>query len=70
MKEHLGVLQRLSKIPGVDVYSAQELLAEIGPGAAAFAAANQFVWWVGVCRGARNRRASVTATAPPKGIAI
>jgi len=54
MKEHVGVLPRLSKIPGVDVYAAQELLAEIGPGAAALAAANQFASWVGVCPGSQE----------------
>jgi len=54
MKEHVGVLPRLSKIPGVDVYAAQELLAEMGPGAAAFAAANQFASWVGVCPGSQE----------------
>ena len=54
MKDHLGVLQRLSQIPGVDVYAAQELLAEIGPGATAFAEANQFASWVGVCPGSQE----------------
>ncbi len=42
MKEHVGTLQRLTRIPGIDLYAAQELLAEIGPGAAAFAGAEQF----------------------------
>jgi len=38
-KDHIAVLRRLSQIPGVDLYAAQELLAEIGPRASAFAAA-------------------------------
>ena len=37
MKEHVATLHRLSKIPGVDLYAAQELVAEIGPKAAALA---------------------------------
>jgi transposase len=54
MKEHVAVLQRLSKMPGVDVYAAQELLAEIGPRAAAFATADQFASWVGICPGSQE----------------
>jgi transposase len=54
MQEHLTALQRLTKIPGVDVYAAQELLAEIGPKAAAFASAEQFASWVGVCPGSQE----------------
>jgi len=44
----------LTKIPGGDVYAAQELLAEIGPKAAAFASAEQFASWVGVCPGSQE----------------
>ena len=54
MQEHLVALHRLSKIPGVDLYAAQELLAEIGPKAAAFASAEQFASWVGVCPGSQE----------------
>jgi transposase len=51
MQEHLVELQRLSRIPGVDLYAAQELLSEIGPKAAAFPSAEPFASWVGVCPG-------------------
>ena len=54
MKEHVMTLQRLSRIPGVDLYAAQELLAEIGPGAEAFASAEQFASWVGICPGSQE----------------
>jgi len=54
MQEHLLVLHRLTKIPGVDLYAAQELLAEIGPKADAFASAEQFASWVGVCPGSQQ----------------
>jgi transposase len=54
MKEHLVALHRLTKIPGVDLYAAQELLAEIGPKAAAFASAEQFASWVRVCPGSQQ----------------
>jgi transposase len=54
MKEHVAVLHRLSKVPGIDLYSAQELMAEIGPKAAAFATAEHFASWVGVCPGSQE----------------
>lgn len=54
MKEHVAALVRLTRIPGVDLHAAQELLAEIGPGAAAFPSAPQFASWVGVCPGSQE----------------
>jgi len=54
MQQHTATLLRLSKVPGVDVYAAQELLAEIGPTAAAFPTAEQFASWVGVCPGSQE----------------
>jgi transposase len=54
MQEHIAALHRLSKIPGVDLYAAQELLSEIGPQASAFASAEQFASWVGVCPGSQQ----------------
>ena len=59
MKEHVAALNRLSKIPGVDLYAAQELISEIGPNAAAFASAEQLASWVGVCPG-RQESAGVS----------
>jgi transposase len=54
MKEHLVALHRLTQIPGVDLYAAQELLSEIGPKAAAFPSAKQFASWAGVCPGSQE----------------
>jgi transposase len=54
LSAHVVALHRLSKIPGVDLYAAQELLAEIGAGAAAFPSAAQFASWVGVCPGCQE----------------
>jgi transposase len=54
LKQHIADLYRLTKIPGVDLYAAQELLSEIGPKAAAFASAEQFASWVGVCPGSQE----------------
>lgn len=54
MHYHLPALIRLTKIPGVDLYAAQELLAEIGPKAYAFPSAKQFAGWVGICPGSKE----------------
>jgi transposase len=58
MQEHNPVLVRLTSIPGVKLYAAQELVAEIGPRAAAFPSAEQFASWVGLCPGS-NQSAGV-----------
>jgi hypothetical protein len=67
MQEHIAVLHRLSKIPGVDLYAAQELLAEIGPKAAAFASAEQFASWVGVCPGSQESAGVIYSQRSAKG---
>jgi len=59
MLPHTAALVRLVKIPGVDLAAAQELLAEIGPGAVTFPSGGQFASWVGVCSGS-NESAGVT----------
>jgi transposase len=67
MKEHLPVLHRLSKIPGIDLYAAQELIAEIGPKAVAFATAEQFASWTGVCPGSQESAGVNYSHRSPKG---
>ena len=54
MKEYASTLHRLCHLPGVDLTAAEELLAEIGPTAAAFASAEQFASWAGVCPGSEE----------------
>src|SRR5271154_1193287 len=54
MKEHALTLERLCKVPGIDLCAAQALLAEIGPGAAAFATPEQMASWIGVCPGSQE----------------
>jgi transposase len=62
MQAHTGTLHRLSKIPGVDLYGAQDLLAEIGPTAEAFPSGEQFASWVGVCPGSQESAARTKET--------
>jgi transposase len=54
MCQHVPVLNRLQKIPGIDLYAAEELLAEIGPTAATFPTAEHFASWAGVCPGSKE----------------
>jgi transposase len=54
MKDHVATLHRLGKVPGIDLHAAQELLAEIGPGATAFPSGEQFASWVGLCPGSQE----------------
>jgi hypothetical protein len=54
MQQHVAALNRLTKIPGVDLHAAQELLSEIGPTASAFHSAEQFASWVGICPGSQE----------------
>ena len=67
MKEHTATLYRLSKIPGIDLYAAQELLAEIGPRAETFASAEQFASWAGVCPGSQESAGISHSYRSPKG---
>lgn len=54
MQAHTVVLHRLTKIPGIDLAAAQELVAEIGPEAAAFRSAGEFASWAGICPGSQE----------------
>ena len=67
LQEHAAILNRLSQVPGVQVYAAQELLAEIGPQATAFSSAAQFASWVGLCPGQQESAGVSYSTRSPKG---
>lgn len=56
MLEYAPTLHRLCRMPGIDLAAARELLAEIGPTAAAFASPEQLSSWAGVCPGTQDRR--------------
>jgi transposase len=51
LQAHHQAVTRLVEIPGIGVDSAQQIIAEIGPAAAAFPSAAQLASWVGVCPG-------------------
>jgi transposase len=54
MQQHVAILHRLCRVPGINLYAAQDLIAEIGWNAAAFASPEQFASWVGVCPGSQQ----------------
>jgi transposase len=54
MQKYQEAVQRLVEIPGIGAEAAQEILAEIGPEAAAFPSADQLASWIGVCSGSNE----------------
>lgn len=56
MRAHQETIERLSEVPGVGPEAALQIVAELGPTAAAFASANKVASWVAVCPG-RNESA-------------
>ena len=67
MKAHAPTLNRLCQMPGVDLVAAQELLAEIGPTAAAFPSADEFASWAGSCPGSNETAGVNYSRRSPKG---
>jgi transposase len=51
LRESSDAITRLAQIPGIRVLSAQQIVAEAGPRASAFATATQFSSWIGVSPG-------------------
>jgi len=54
MQKYQNAVTRLVEIPGIGAQAAQEILAEIGPDAAAFPSAQQLASWIGVCPGSNE----------------
>lgn len=54
MQKHQDAVTRLIEIPGIGAEAAQEILAEVGPEAAAFPSSEQLASWVGVCPGSNE----------------
>ena len=54
MEKYQDAVTRLIEIPGIGAEAAQEILAEIGPQAAAFASSRPLASWIGVCPGSNE----------------
>src|SRR5215475_2868050 len=63
LRAHQDVVQRLAEVPGLGVDSAQQIIAEVGPTAAAFPSAKHLVSWGSASALERKKvQASITAT--------
>src|SRR5207248_5794069 len=51
MQPYEAAVERLADVPGLGIDSAQQIIAEMGPEAAAFPSAGQAASWVGACPG-------------------
>jgi len=51
LSAHQTAVQRLAEVPGLGVDSAQQIIAEVGAGAATFPSAKNLASWVGACPG-------------------
>jgi transposase len=60
-------VQRLAEVPGLGVESAQQIIAEVGPTAAAFASEKALASWVGVCPGEEVSAGKPHSKRSPKG---
>ena len=67
MHAYADAVSRLVKVPGIRVLSAQQIIAEAGPRASAFACAAQFSSWIGVCPGREESAGENYSTRCAKG---
>lgn len=67
LSEHQDAVVRLSKIPGLGPDSAQQIIAEVGPEAGTFPAAENLASWVGVCPGREESAEVSKSNRSPKG---
>jgi transposase len=67
LQEHQDVVKRLAEVPGFGVDSALQMIAEVGPKAAAFRSEKALSSWVGVCPGSEESAGESHSTRSPKG---
>jgi transposase len=67
MQEHQEVVKRVAEVPGFGVDSALQMIAEVGPQAAAFRSEKKLSSWVGVCPGNEESAGESQSTRSPKG---
>jgi transposase len=67
LREHQDAVQRLAEVPGFGVDSAVQMIAEVGPAAAAFDSEKKLASWVGVCPGSEESAGESKSTRSPKG---
>jgi len=66
-EKHQEAILRLAEIPGLGIDSAQQILAAVGPQAAAFPSAGPFASWIGLCPGRPESAGESNNNRSPKG---
>jgi len=67
LQEHHAAVRRLAEVPGFGVDSAAQMIAEVGPEAAAFESEKKLSSWVGTCPGSEESAGQSKSTRSPKG---
>jgi transposase len=67
LQAHQQAVQRLAAVPGLGADSGQQIIAQVGPTAAAFDSAKQFSSWVGVCPGQEESAGQSKSDRSPQG---
>jgi transposase len=67
LKPHRDAVERLAEVPGFGVDSALQMIAEVGPEAAAFPSPQELSSWVGVIPGDEESAGESHSTRSPKG---
>lgn len=67
LQEHGEAIERLCGIPGIAADAAAQIIAEIGPQAAAFASPEKMASWIGVCPGREESAGKSHSNQSPKG---
>jgi transposase len=67
LRTHRDAVQRVAEVPGFGVDSAVQMIAEVGPEAAAFESEKKLSSWVGTCPGSEESAGESKSTRSPKG---
>ena len=67
LQQHRDAVQRVAEVPGFGADAAQQMIAEVGSAAAAFASEKALASWVGVCPGSEESAGESQSTRSPKG---
>jgi transposase len=67
LQQHKDAVQRVAEVPGFGVDSAIQMIAEVGPEAAAFESEKNLSSWVGACPGEEETASEPKSTRSPKG---
>lgn len=67
LRDYEDSVRRLAEVPGFGAESAQQVIAEVGPKAAAFPSPQQLSSWVGTCPGREESAEVSSSNRSPKG---